>query len=846
MLTGDRGTHPDITDRQTGPSPASDRLVVIRVKKVFIMLGSGFKAERLRVNLRLVINRLKLLEKKKTELAQKARKEIADYLAAGKDERARIRVEHIIREDYLVEAMEILELYCDLLLARFGLIQSMKELDSGLAEAVSTLIWAAPRLQSEVAELKIVADQLCAKYSKEYGKLCRTNQIGTVNDRLMHKLSVEAPPKILVERYLIEIAKNYNVPYEPDSVVMAEAPAGGEADLIDVGFTDDVKKGGPGGGGGGGFTAPMISHDGLVPMQVMMPMPMPMPTPNPPVSYPPPKGPGLELHFEVARLVVCQDSVKEIRRTSMAYQWGPTSLSVTSVHHQFQQTHQHTSLYGFNSHGHAAVERRLRARQETQLRLTGAGMPLGVNLGKNKSSTDAAADYVAGVRTLGPLADYLVVNVSSPNTPGLRDLQGKAELRDLLTKVLAERDALPFERKPAVLVKIAPDLTTQDKQDIASIVCELGVDGLIVSNTTVSRPSSLRSRQRTEPGGRVPIIGVGGVSSGRDALEKIRAGASLVQMYTALVYHGPPVVGAVKRELEELLREQGFKNVMEAVGADHRPAVLLIAGLAWAVLETTTATEWSCAKPAEIEHGYVEHLIKYRCNPYYQLRGSADGTYKCDEDHAWVSPEAGKEVPVCEPVCGKPKNPPSQMQRIIGGLLARKGSFPWQGRLVTRHNLTVGATLIGDQWLLTTGKNVYLNHSENAKPEEIAPTLQLFLGSQKQPALVIERVVLHPGYPETVDLALLKLKEKVLLGEEVMPICLPQKDYVQGEKCRQYYEARNKSYWVQPILSNDTFCVGMSELREDTYDKTCTASKYGVYVDVQRVLDWVKETVAAG
>uniref|UniRef100_A0A8C3JQK3 Dihydroorotate dehydrogenase (quinone), mitochondrial n=1 Tax=Calidris pygmaea TaxID=425635 RepID=A0A8C3JQK3_9CHAR len=252
--------------------------------------------------------------------------------------------------------------------------------------------------------------------------------------------------------------------------------------------------------------------------------------------------------------------------------------------------------YGFNSHGHAAVERRLRARQETQLRLTGAGMPLGVNLGKNKSSTNAAADYVAGVRTLGPLADYLVVNVSSPNTPGLRDLQGKAELRDLLTKVLAERDALPFERKPAVLVKIAPDLTTQDKEDIASIVCELGwswVDGLIVSNTTVSRPSSLRSRQRTEPGGlsgkplrelstqtiremysltqgRVPIIGVGGVSSGRDALEKIRAGASLVQMYTALVYHGPPVVGAVKRELEELLREQGFKNVMEAVGADHR------------------------------------------------------------------------------------------------------------------------------------------------------------------------------------------------------------------------------------------------------------------------------------
>ncbi|KFP77541.1 IST1, partial [Apaloderma vittatum] len=106
--------------------------------------------------------------------------------------------------------------------------------------------------------------------------------------QLMHKLSVEAPPKILVERYLIEIAKNYNVPYEPDSVVMAEAPAVGEADLIDVGFTDDVKKGGPG-GGGGGFTAPLLGHDGLVPMPVMMPMPMP--TPNPPFAYPPPKGP---------------------------------------------------------------------------------------------------------------------------------------------------------------------------------------------------------------------------------------------------------------------------------------------------------------------------------------------------------------------------------------------------------------------------------------------------------------------------------------------------------------------------------------------------------------------------
>ncbi|XP_054418698.1 IST1 homolog [Pteronotus mesoamericanus] len=181
-----------------------------------------------------------------SEQAQKARKEVADYLAAGKDERARIRVEHIIREDYLVEAMEILELYCDLLLARFGLIQATKELDSSLAESVSTLIWAAPRLQSEVPELKIVSNQLCAKYSQEYGQLCRTSEIGTVSSRLMCKLNVDTLPQVLVEQYLIEIAKNYNVPYKSKVTTMAEAPG----DLVSVGFTDDVKKGALGSGGG--------------------------------------------------------------------------------------------------------------------------------------------------------------------------------------------------------------------------------------------------------------------------------------------------------------------------------------------------------------------------------------------------------------------------------------------------------------------------------------------------------------------------------------------------------------------------------------------------------------------
>ncbi|XP_023565159.1 dihydroorotate dehydrogenase (quinone), mitochondrial isoform X2 [Octodon degus] len=245
---------------------------------------------------------------------------------------------------------------------------------------------------------------------------------------------------------------------------------------------------------------------------------------------------------------------------------------------------------GFNSQGLLAVERRLRARQQRQTRLTADGLPLGINLGKNKTSQDAAADYAEGIRVLGPLADYLVVNVSSPNTPGLRSLQGKAELRRLLTK---ERDALRRAQKPAVLLKIAPDLTAQDKEDIASVVRELGIDGLIVTNTTVSRPAGLQGALRTETGGlsgkplrdlstqmiremyaltqgRIPIIGVGGVSSGQDAMDKIQAGASLVQLYTALTYGGPPVVGRVKRELEALLKEQGFSTVTEAIGADHR------------------------------------------------------------------------------------------------------------------------------------------------------------------------------------------------------------------------------------------------------------------------------------
>lgn len=217
------------------------------------MLGSGFNKQKLKVNLKLAINRLKLLEKKKTELAQKARKEIADYVNNGKEERARIRVEHIIREDYLVEAMEMLELYCDLLLARFGLIETQQYCDEGMIEAVTSLIWVAPRLQSDVQELRIVAEQLGLKYGKKFAHEASVNSNETANQRLILKLSPNPPPKSLVENYLVEIARSHNVAFRPDPAVLGddEMPVYDDAN-IPHGGNSSGKGGGIGGGGGGG------------------------------------------------------------------------------------------------------------------------------------------------------------------------------------------------------------------------------------------------------------------------------------------------------------------------------------------------------------------------------------------------------------------------------------------------------------------------------------------------------------------------------------------------------------------------------------------------------------------
>ncbi|XP_069688870.1 IST1 homolog isoform X1 [Periplaneta americana] len=245
------------------------------------MFSSGPNYTKLKTHLRLAINRLKLLEKKKTELAQKARKEIADYISAGKYERAKIRVEHIIREDYMVEAMEVVEMYCDLLLARFGLIQQMKTLDEGLAESISSLLWVAPRMQTDVAEMKVISELLTAKYGRQYADACREEAVASISEKLKHKMSVQSPPKLLVEKYLIEIAKNYNIEYEPDPQVMKEdqQSMGVDALLIDV----DSDKNNLGGGNGGNTAPPQPAGFIGYPQPPLLPQ---QPPDFQPFSYP--------------------------------------------------------------------------------------------------------------------------------------------------------------------------------------------------------------------------------------------------------------------------------------------------------------------------------------------------------------------------------------------------------------------------------------------------------------------------------------------------------------------------------------------------------------------------------
>lgn len=231
---------------------------------------------------------------------------------------------------------------------------------------------------------------------------------------------------------------------------------------------------------------------------------------------------------------------------------------------------------GFNNQGQAAALLRLRKRR------AGGGI-VGINIGANKDSRDRIADYVAGVQAMAPSADYLTINISSPNTPGLRALQDKGALTELLEAVVRARG----DAEPPLFLKLAPDLEPADIDDIARIALDHKLDALIVSNTTITRPD-LRSRHkseagglsgaplkglalqrlrdfRTATGGAIPLIAVGGIESGPDAYQRIRAGASLVQIYTALVYQGPGLVRRILAELRACLDADGFASVKEAV-----------------------------------------------------------------------------------------------------------------------------------------------------------------------------------------------------------------------------------------------------------------------------------------
>ncbi len=236
---------------------------------------------------------------------------------------------------------------------------------------------------------------------------------------------------------------------------------------------------------------------------------------------------------------------------------------------------------GFNNDGLAAFKIRVRTRDRRR------GL-VGANLGANKDSHDRIEDYVTGLRSLSGLVDYFTINISSPNTPGLRGLQNKGELEELIRRLLEAR--LELQDQTPILLKIAPDVSDEELEDIIDVICTAGIDGLILGNTSIGLRDTLKSRYAKESGGlsgtplfnlsterlglayrliknRMPIIGVGGISSGRDAYEKILSGATLVQLYSALVFDGPGLVADINRDLDDYLKTDGFASVSEAVGA---------------------------------------------------------------------------------------------------------------------------------------------------------------------------------------------------------------------------------------------------------------------------------------
>lgn len=252
-----------------------------------------------------------------------------------------------------------------------------------------------------------------------------------------------------------------------------------------------------------------------------------------------------------------------------------------------KQSHSVINRMGFPNGGAEAFEDHYQNFREHGKNKGGI---VGINVGKNKDQDDALADYVALVHRFGKQADYLTVNISSPNTPGLRDLQNPEELLPFLRQLVIVRNA---RCKTPLLVKLAPDLDDAQCKAIAKCLVEAGIDGIILTNTTLARPESLPQEFRDQQGGlsgpvlqdratevirifyketdgKLPIIGAGGIDSADSAYAKIKAGASLVQLYTGLVYHGAGLPKAITKGLLTLLKQDGYETITDAIGADHK------------------------------------------------------------------------------------------------------------------------------------------------------------------------------------------------------------------------------------------------------------------------------------
>ena len=239
---------------------------------------------------------------------------------------------------------------------------------------------------------------------------------------------------------------------------------------------------------------------------------------------------------------------------------------------------------GFNNKGSKKVKKNL-LKINSFLR----NKIIGINLGKNKNSINAVSDYLFGMEQLGNLSSYITINISSPNTEGLRDLQLRGNIENLIKKIVKKREEIETINKKPIFVKISPDLNEDQLRDIALISLANNIDGLILTNTTINRPDNLLSINKNNNGGlsgkplfklsnnilrkmynmtngQILLIGVGGISSGSDCYEKIKSGASLVQLYTALTYSGPLLISKIKNELIDLVKTDGYKNISEVIG----------------------------------------------------------------------------------------------------------------------------------------------------------------------------------------------------------------------------------------------------------------------------------------